>query len=128
MTPATLQGDRAQSRYEAALGATAILVACERHRRKLGDWAASIDAIDPSILPSPPLDPFSGRPYRMERRDGQILVTSRSARTSGMTGVRQFDPSRFKKDGPDDVAAVAWDVPLRRQPPPPAGQGPKPED
>ena len=41
-----------------------------------GEWPASIAAIDPDILPNPPIDPFSGQAFRMERRDGQLLIYS----------------------------------------------------
>ena len=39
------------SHYQGRLGATAILIAAERHRQKTGDWPASIETIDPGILP-----------------------------------------------------------------------------
>jgi hypothetical protein len=70
----------ALSRYQSVLGATAILLAAERHRRRAGDWPASIASIDPAILARPPDDPFSGQPFRMERRNGH----TRSAPTSRM--------------------------------------------
>ena len=58
------------------LGATAILLAAERHRRKAGKWPESIAAIDKSILPNPPADPFSGESFRMEHRNGELLIYS----------------------------------------------------
>jgi hypothetical protein len=115
LTPATQAGDAAQTRYEAALGATAILIAAERHRRKSGDWPASIAAIDPVFLPNPLLDPYTGQAYRMERHDGQFLIYSVGENLKDDHGAVS-DPKRYprKKDDPDDVGTRAWDLPLRR--------------
>ncbi len=107
----------AHSRHQCELGATAILLAAERHRRKAGDWPASIAAIAPSILPSTPVDPFSGQAFRMEHRDGQIFIYSIGPNRQDEHGA--YDPKRWMKGGPDDAGAVAWDVPLRRQTSPP---------
>jgi hypothetical protein len=108
----------AHSRYHCELGATAILLAAERHRRKVGDWPASIAAIDRSILPSAPVDPFSGRSFRMERRDGQLFIYSIGPNLEDEHGA--YDPKKWMKGGPDDAGASAWDVSLRRSPADPA--------
>jgi hypothetical protein len=115
MTPATSNADRAQGRYQAALGAATILLAAERHRRKAGDWPKSIAAIDPAILPSPPLDPYTGEAYVVERRDGQFLIHSVGPNGRDDHGV-PTDWKRMVKDGADDIGTGAWDVPLRRRP------------
>ena len=104
----------AHYRYHCELGATAVLLAAERHRRKAGDWPASIAAIDRSILPSAPVDPFSGRSLRMERRAGQLFIYSIGPNREDEHGA--YDPKKWMKDGPDDAGASAWDVPLRRRP------------
>ncbi len=115
--PALGQAHWAAARYESKLGAMAILLAAERHRLKTGDWPTSIASIDPAFLPSAPLDPFSGAPFHMERRDGQFLVYSVGPDLIDAHG--EWEKTRWLNGGPDDQAAVAWDVALRRQPPKP---------
>jgi hypothetical protein len=105
----------AHARYHAELGSTAILLAAERHRRKAGAWPASVAAIDRAILPDPPVDPYSGRDFRLEHRDGQLLVYSIGP--DGKDGHGAYNPRGWMRGGPDDVGTGAWDVPLRRRPP-----------
>ena len=104
----------ALSRYQADLGATAILIAAERHRRKTGAWPASIEAIDPSILRDAPVDPYSGQPFRMEKGDGMLVIHSIGPNGKDERG--DYDPKRWPKGGRDDVGARAWDAALRRRP------------
>jgi len=105
----------AHSRYQAGLGATAILLAAERHRRKTGEWPATIVAIDPNVLRIPPVDPYSGQPFRLEHRDGQLLVYSVGKDREDEHGA--YEPKRWREGRLDDVGTAAWDVPHRRQPP-----------
>ena len=114
LTPATTAASNASSRSQAELGATAILIAAERHRRKTGKWPAAIKEIDPSILPGPPVDPFTGNSFRMEYHNGQFVVYS--VGLNGQDEHGEYDPKRWNKGGPDDVGARAWDVSLRRRP------------
>jgi len=107
----------AQNRYECELGTTAILLAAERHRRRSGKWPGSIAAIDSSILPNPPLDPFSGREFRMEHRDGRLLVFSIGQNLVDEHGA--YEPKQTLTGRFDDVGGSAWDLPLRRQQQPP---------
>jgi hypothetical protein len=111
LSPATVAAGTAFSRYQGELGATVILIAAERHRRKTGSWPASIAEIDRSILSAAPVDPYSGRPFRLERRDGKLFIYSIGPNGKDEHG--EFDPKRFPKGGLDDVGAVAWDVSLR---------------
>jgi hypothetical protein len=115
LCPGVDAAESAQSRTFAELGATAIVIAAERHRRKTGDWPSSIAAIDPAIMASPPTDPFSGGPYLIERSDGRFVVHSIGPDHKDDRGA--YDPKRWMKGGPDDVGAAAWDVPRRGQPP-----------
>jgi hypothetical protein len=105
---------RVDALYQGELGATAVLLAAERQRRKSGVWPASIAAIDAEILPAPPVDPFSGQAFRMEHSDGQIVIYSVGPNGKDEHGA--FDPKRWQSGGPDDVGAVAWDVELRGRP------------
>jgi hypothetical protein len=118
LMPALFTASSAYSRYQCELGATAVLLAAERHRRKAGDWPASIEAIDPGILPGAPVDPYSGRAFRMERRDGRLFIYSIGPNRKDEHGA--YDPRKWTKGTTDDdVGAVGWDVPLRPQSPPP---------
>jgi len=62
------------------------------------------------LLPDPPVDPFSGEAYRVERRDGRFLVHSVGHNLKDEHG--EFDVKRWP-DGPDDVGTEAWDPALR---------------
>jgi hypothetical protein len=115
LTPSLSLAWTAHAEYQAQLGATAILLAAERHRRKAGDWPASVAAIDRALLPDPPADPYTGEPYRLGRRDGEVCIYSIGRNRRDDRGV--FDRKRWAKGGPDDMSATAWDVRLRRQPP-----------
>jgi hypothetical protein len=114
LTPSLDVMDSAHSRYQAELGAMATLIAAERHRRRTGDWPASIDAIDSACLSHAPVDPFSGKSYRVRRRDGQFVVHSIGANLRDELG--EYVPKQWSKGVTDDVGASAWDVRLRRQP------------
>jgi hypothetical protein len=114
LTPATTAASNAFFRSQAELGATAILIAAERHRRKTGKWPTAIKEIDPSILPRPPVDPFTGKPFRIEYHDGQIVI--HSIGPNGKDEHGEYDPKRWIKGGPDDVGARAWDLNLRGRP------------
>ena len=93
----------------------AILIAAERQRHRTGRWPASIAEIEPSILSEAPMDPFSGKPFRVEHRNGQFFVYSIGPNGKDEHG--EYDPKQWLKSGPDDVGAKAWDLNLRRQPP-----------
>ena len=111
----------ADSRVESELGATIILLAAERHRRKSGDWPSSVAGIDRALLPDPPVDPFSGQAFKMERRDGRLLVYSIGPDLKDEHGA--YDPKRWMKGGPDDVGTSGWDKDRRRQASHPRGSG-----
>jgi hypothetical protein len=115
MIPAVESAVEAHVRYQSDLGSMAILLAAERHRGKTGEWPASIDALDPSILSNPLIDPFSGQPLRLERRDGQFLVHSIGPNLENERGA--YEPKKWRRGGADDVGHGAWDVSHRgRQP------------
>ncbi len=76
LVPAFSGASTAFSRYQSELGATVILIAAERQRRRTGQWPSTIEDIERSILPVAPIDPYSRRPFRMTHRDGQLIVHS----------------------------------------------------
>jgi hypothetical protein len=119
LIPALSAAGTAHSRYQAELRAMVVLLAAERQRRKTGAWPSSIESIDRSLLPTAPLDPFSGRPLRLVHRDKRIMIYSIGPNLADQQG--KFDPKTWLAGGPDDVGAAAWDVASRRRPAPPAG-------
>jgi hypothetical protein len=114
MTPALRASSSAFSRYQAELGAAATFLAAERHRRKAGAWPESVAAIERDLLPKPPLDPFSGQPFRMEHRDGRLFVYSIGPDRVDEHG--EYNVIVWGKGGPDDVGAIGWDMGLRGRP------------
>ena len=115
LTPAITGAIRVSLRSQSELGSMAILIAAERQRRRTGIWPASIEEIDPSILPKVPEDPFSGKPFHFEHRDGQLFVYSIGPNGTDEHG--EYDQRQWQKGEADDVGAKAWDLNLRRQPP-----------
>ncbi len=59
-------------RRDAAL----VVIALELHRRRHGDYPASLDELVPVLLPSLPIDRFDGNPLRYALRDGRPLLYS----------------------------------------------------
>ncbi len=109
--PAASASAAAHARVRADLGVTAILIAAERHRKKTGKWPETMAAIDPSILHEPPVDPYTGEPFHIERRDGELIVYSVGANLRDEHG--EFDKALSFKGGPDDITARGWDVSRR---------------
>jgi hypothetical protein len=101
----------AGAQLRADLGATVVVVAAERHRKKTGHWPAAIAAIEPAILPKPPVDPHTGEAFRMERRDGELVIYSVGENLRDDHG--ELNKTTRYKGGPDDITARAWDVSRR---------------
>jgi hypothetical protein len=91
-----------------------LLIAAERQRRKTGEWPATLAAIDPAILPSQPLDPFSGRPFLMKHADGRLIIYTIGPNRKDESGA--YEPKKWSSGGPDDLNAIGWDVDHRNQP------------
>jgi hypothetical protein len=114
LMPKLTSAGSAFGHYHADLGATAILLAAERHRRKTGAWPEAPAAIDRDILPDPPADPFTGEGFRMEHRDGRLLIYSIGP--NGQDEHGEYDAKQWEKGWADDVGAIGWDVNRRREP------------
>jgi hypothetical protein len=71
-------GRAAQSAAHAALwrDAATVAIALELHRRRAGQYPASLSELVPALLPALPRDPFDGRPLRYRLRDGRPVVYS----------------------------------------------------
>ncbi|MFO0961099.1 MAG: hypothetical protein U0800_27270 [Isosphaeraceae bacterium] len=115
LTPAVDQAEVADTRSRCELATLVALLAAERHRRKTGEWPESIDAIGAEFLPRKPDDPYTGGPFRVSHRDGRYVVYSVGPNLADDGG--EYDAKTWRKGGPDDNVAEAWDVALRGQPP-----------
>jgi hypothetical protein len=111
MMPDFNSAEKALDRYQAVQGASVVLMAAERQRGRTGEWPESVAAIDRDLLPDPPIDPFSGGPFRIERRDGRFLVHSVGPNLKDERGA--FEAKRWLDGGPDAVGTGAWDLALR---------------
>jgi hypothetical protein len=119
-TPHVSSAAEAFSRYQTELGTHLVLLAAERHRRKSGAWPSGVAGIDRGILPSAPVDEFSGGPFRIDYREGELVVYSIGP--NGMDEGGAYNPRMWTHGGPDDAGARAWDVSLRRATPVPEEQ------
>src|SRR5262249_51624559 len=116
MSPAATAASSVQLRHDALFGATTVLLASERHRRKTGNWPESVQAISSEVLTNPPVDPYSGQPFVFDRSNGRLIVHSIGPNLKDDQGARD---SRYDiTHGPDDSGATGWDVTLRAQSPP----------
>lgn len=69
---ALLQGERTETTRDA----TTVVIAMELHRRRHGEWPASLEELVPALLPRVPLDPFDGRALKLTIRDGRPVLYS----------------------------------------------------
>ncbi len=113
MMPAARAVFEADARRHGELGAMALLIASERHRRKTGAWPRSIDEIA-GLLPAGPLDPFTGENFLILHQDGRFRVHSVGPDLEDDQGA--YDPKTWMHGGPDDVGEALWDVDRRKQP------------
>ena len=120
LAPGLSASTTAHDRYRALLGSTAILIAAERHRCATGQWPAAIAEIESQFLPSVPVDPYTGEPFRLLHRDGQLIIHSVGANLRDEQG--SYNVRKSATDVLDDVGAVAWDPSLRGQPAPPESE------
>ncbi|MBX3352331.1 MAG: hypothetical protein KF684_05310 [Phycisphaeraceae bacterium] len=69
---ALLQGEQVETKRDA----TTVVLALELHRRRHGEWPASLDELVPALLPRVPRDPFDGGPLKYAVRDGRPVLYS----------------------------------------------------
>jgi hypothetical protein len=109
--PGMEAANASDARYQAELGSMVIFLAAERHRLNTGQWPRSVDAIERALLPKPPLDPFTGQPLRIERREGTFLVHSVGPNLRDEQGA--YEPKRWLSGATDDIGTGGWDPSLR---------------
>ena len=64
------------TRADAASRLARLTLALAEHRRLHGEWPASLEALAPLFPAGIPADPFSDAPFRYERTDGGVRVSS----------------------------------------------------
>ena len=115
MLPAVEKVSASARRGQGELVAAAVGVACERHRRRTGQWPATLADIPKDILPAVPADPCDGLPIRYERLAGHVVVYS-----VGPDGIDHGgDLSEATPKDQRDYGIRLYDVSQRRQPAPP---------
>src|SRR5262249_24187764 len=104
------------------LRAAARACAAERYRAKYRRWPECLEDLDPEFLAQVPLDPVDGADLRLRRRPDGLVVGS-----AGTDGSNPGQPARPRLVQTDWMGrgVQLWDVPARRQPPPPATCFPK---
>ncbi|WP_165253180.1 hypothetical protein [Paludisphaera soli] len=119
MMPAIESIFQAELRLRAELGATALLIAAERHRLATGAWPASPGDIDDELLDvGQPSDPHTGEPFRMEHVDGRLRIYSIGPNLRDERG--SYIPRKADwNQTDDDIGAVGYDPDLRGRPPDP---------
>ncbi len=69
---ASIVGERTLQLRDAILTA----IALELHRRRAGEYPASLSELTPKLLPTPPLDRFTGQPIRYVLKNGKPVLYS----------------------------------------------------
>ena len=74
--PALFRCYNQEARIDAQLGNAEIALACYIYKAKCGKYPESLNELVPGVLPSLPLDPFTGRNYIYRKRDKGFIVYS----------------------------------------------------
>jgi hypothetical protein len=105
-------GHRSQALLRCGVAALAV----ERFRQDRGRWPTALAELVPQYLAQPLADPFDGQPLRLARTSQGIVVYS--VGFDGQDNGGHLDHSNVRALG-SDFGFELWDVPHRRQPPPP---------
>jgi hypothetical protein len=117
LAPAVDKVNEAGLRARGELLATAVGVACERHRLRTGAWPAALEEIPKDILPSAPNDPFTGRPLAYKRLHDGVVVYSVGPDGKDDGGAVHADEKAEKRQ--TDFGIRLWDPTHRRAAAPP---------
>ncbi len=100
---------------KARMAATRVLLAAERHRRAVGRWPATIEALVPKYLPEIPRGPYSDAPMRLVVRDDGIVAYAVGIKGQDNGGKLETDHANFPRL---DVGERLWNPDLRHRPAP----------
>ena len=87
-----------EARRDAFLGAAELGLANRIYRQKHGKFADSLNQLTPEILPSLPLDPFTGKDYIYRKKDKGFIVYSVADNLKDDNGIPQFSEQGKKGD------------------------------
>jgi hypothetical protein len=74
--PASIRGTLASLDGDATRDLVRLAVAATAHKAKHGQYPAKLRDLVPEFIPEVPLDPFDGRPIRLRRADGLLVLYS----------------------------------------------------
>jgi hypothetical protein len=74
--PALSKAYNREARIDAQLGNAEIALSCHIYKQRYGDYPSSLKELTPEILPSLPLDPFTGEDYIYKKKDKRFIIYS----------------------------------------------------
>ncbi len=107
LMPSTTQSLKQRDRAEAARSVEMAALALAAYRAEAGQWPASLAELSPDLLPTVPVDAFTGKPLIYHRHDEGYLVYSVGINGTDDGGVEDSDA------GQDDIAARVPPAPPR---------------
>lgn len=114
LTPAVVKVAESVLRNQASFRCAAVAVAAERFRRANGRWPDCLDElVAAGLLREVPPDPYGGRPLRLARREGRLVIYSVGVDRQDNGGNIAKNPSEKGAD----IGFRLWDADKRRQPP-----------
>src|SRR5262249_17595951 len=126
LVPSTRNVTQSQAFNRASLGCIRVMVALERHRLKHGAWPESVEAIDPTLLPQFPADPFRNAPLKVQKiADGwKIFSVGPENKPDGFSDretdrviFHLYDPEHRHQPPKVDVHSGMWPLPPGVAPP-----------
>jgi|GEM_PF-2458317 len=105
ITPALYKCYEAAAKGDARRGLALLAVACERYKIARGEYPKSIDELTAEFLPIVPYDPFDGKPLKMVKTDGGLVLYS-----VGPDAVDQKGQELNKKGDQGDITFCLGDA------------------
>ena len=94
-----LQDDFSRARFECLQA----VVALQLHKAREGLYPAGLDELTPELLHEVPIDPFTGKPLRYERRGEGFVLWSIGPDMRDSNGTAEFDPETMNVDDQFDI-------------------------
>lgn len=92
--------------YDAQLGAAEIVIANKIYKAKHGEYVDSPSQLSPEILPSIPLDPFTGKDYIYKKKDKGFIIYSVGQNLKDDNGTKRI----YRKNSPAyENYDIAWE-------------------
>ncbi len=87
--PAIVRVYMLEARTDAQLGAAEIAIANKIYKTKHGEYVESLSQLSPEILPTTPLDPFTGKDYIYKKKEKGFIVYSLGENLKDDGGISQ---------------------------------------